>query len=430
MNNIFRELKSQPLISGVTIVGTALSIFLIMVVVMLYNVNTIPFAPESKRDRLMHGQFIHIIGTNPDDNINMSMSASLSYLKELYDDMPGIEEVSYAIMELQRTDVKSVDSRPLTINLATVDDAFFRVFNFKILSGKPFDHAVSEAGIKEAVITESVARNVLGGTDVAGREILLHGIPYKVAAVVADISTLASNAYADVFISYNAVNRANETWGLGEKTPETGPFRAFLIRSNGVSAQEIKDETARRIEIINSRKRANDELEIVYHNQPFTQEEVIIPHGSNSTPDLAGERKQRYASYIILLLIPAINLSVITQSRLRRRVSEIGVRRAFGCTRSRVIIDVLNENMLVTLIGGIIGLILSVAFAWIYCNSTMPSFGILSSGSNVTAGMLINWSTLGIAVLACFFLNLLSAGVPAWRASRISPVEALGGLTR
>ena len=182
------------------------------------------------------------------------------------------------------------------------------------------------------------------------------------AAVVADISTLASNAYADVFISYNAVNRANETWGLGEKTPETGPFRAFLIRSNGVSAQEIKDETARRIEIINSRKRANDELEIVYHNQPFTQEEVIIPHGSNSTPDLAGERKQRYASYIILLLIPAINLSVITQSRLRRRVSEIGVRRAFGCTRSRVIIDVLNENMLVTLIGGIIGLILSVAF--------------------------------------------------------------------
>ncbi|MDE7452309.1 MAG: ABC transporter permease, partial [Paramuribaculum sp.] len=294
----------------------------------------------------------------------------------------------------------------------------------------PFDHAVSEAGIKEAVITESVARKILGGTDVAGREIQLHGIPYKVSAVVADISTLASNAYADVFISYNAVNRADETWGMGDKTPEAGPFRAYLIRSNGVSAQEIKDETARRIELINGRKRANDGMEIVYHNQPFTQEEVIIPHGSNGTPDLVGERKQRYASYIILLLIPAINLSVITQSRLRRRVSEIGVRRAFGCTRSRVILDILNENLLVTLIGGIIGLILSVVFAWIYCESSMPSFGLLSSGSNVTAGMLINWSTLGIAVLACFVLNLLSAGVPAWRASRISPVEALGGLTR
>ncbi|MDE6651961.1 MAG: ABC transporter permease [Paramuribaculum sp.] len=430
MKKLFRELKSQPLISGVTIVGTALSIFLIMVVVMLYNVNVIPFAPESKRDRLMHGEFIHIVGVNPDDNINMSMSASLSYLKELYEDMPGIEEVSYAIRELERTDVKSVDSRPLTINLATVDDAFFRVFNFKILSGKPFDHAVSEAGIKEAVITESVARTILGGTDVAGREILIHGIPYKVAAVVADISTLASNAYSDVFISYNAVNRADETWGMGEKTPEAGPFRAYLIRSKGVSAQEIKDETAHRIELINGRKRANDAMEIVYHNQPFTQEEVIIPHGSNSTPDLTGERKQRYASYIILLLIPAINLSVITQSRLRRRVSEIGVRRAFGCTRSRVLLDILNENLFVTLIGGIIGLILSVVFAWIYCESSMPSFGLLSSGSNVTAGMLINWSTLGIAVLVCFVLNLLSAGVPAWRASRISPVEALGGLTR
>lgn len=430
MNKLFRELKSQPLISGVTVIGTALSIFLIMVVVMLYNVNVIPFAPESKRDRLMHGQYIHLTGTNPEDNINMSMSASLSYLKELYDDMPGIEEVSYAINEEQRTDVKAAGSRPLAVNVKMVDDAFFRIFNFKILSGKPFDHAVSEAGIKETVITESVVRKLFEATDVAGREILIHGIPYKVAAVIADISTLASNAYADVFISYNATGRADETWGLGDKTPETGPFRAFLIRSKDVTAQEIKDETARRIELINGRKCANDAMEIVYHNQPFTQEEMIIPHGSNSTPDLAGERKQRYASYIILLLIPAINLSVITQSRLRRRVSEIGVRRAFGCTRSKVILDILGENMLVTLFGGIIGLIFSLVFAWIYCNSSMPSYSVLSTGGNVTAGMLINWGTLVFALLACFILNLLSAGVPAWRASRISPVEALGGLTR
>lgn len=430
MKKLFSELKTQPLISGVTIVGTALSIFLIMVVVMLYNVNVIPFAPESKRDRLMHGESIHIIGVNPEDNINMSMSASLSYLKELYDDMPGLDEVSYVINQKDRTDVKATGSRPLTVNLATVDDAFFRVFDFRILSGKPFDHAVSEAGIKEAVISESVARKILGGTDVAGREILIHGIPYKVAAVIADVSTLASSAYADVYVSYNAVNRANETWGMGDKTPESGPFKAYVIRSKDVSAQDIKDETARGIEIINGRKRANDGMEIVYHNQPFTQEESIAPHGSNSTPDLTGERRQRYASYIILLLIPAINLSVITQSRLRRRVSEIGVRRAFGCTRSRVITDILKENMFVTLIGGVIGLLFSIIFAWIYCNSTIPSFGILSTGANVTAGMLINWSTLGMAVLACFVLNLLSAGVPAWRASRISPVEAIGGLTR
>lgn len=422
-------MRSQPLISSVTIIGTALSIFLIMVVVMLHSINVTPFAPESNRDRLLHGQYVHMVGVGDQDGNECSMSASLAYLKELYGDMPGIDEVSYVAAEMKRTDVKGAGGRPYAVDVALVDDAFFRIFDFNVLSGKPFDHAASEAGLKEAVITESVARSVFETTDAAGREILVGGIPYNVAAVVADVSTLATNAYSQVYVPYNVTNMATWTYG-NEHTPEGGPFSSYLLRSKDVTVQQVKDETARRIEALSSRKRVNDSYEIIYHGQPYTQEEYIIPHGSNSTPDMAGERKQRYASYLILLLIPAINLSVITQSRLRRRVSEIGVRRAFGCTRSRVIADIITENFSVTLIGGVIGFIFSVVFAWIYCSASMPAFGLSSSGSNVQAGMLINWSTLGMALLFCFVLNLLSAGIPAWRASRVSPVEALGGLTR
>lgn len=429
MNKFLRDLRSQPLISSVTIIGTALSIFLIMVVVMLHSINVTPFAPESNRDRLLHGQYVHMVGVGDQEGNESSMSTSLAYLKELYGDMPGIDEVSYVAAEMKRTDVKGAGGRPYAVDLALVDDAFFRIFDFNVLSGKPFDHAASEAGLKEAVITESVARSVFGATDAAGREILIGGIPYNVAAVVADVSTLATNAYSQVYVPYNVTNMATWTYG-NEHTPEGGPFSSYLLRSKDVAVQQVKDETSRRIEALSSRKRVNDSYEIIYHGQPYTQEEYIIPHGSNSTPDMASERKQRYASYLILLLIPAINLSVITQSRLRRRVSEIGVRRAFGCTRSRVIADIITENFSVTLIGGVIGFIFSVVFAWIYCSASMPTFGLSSSGSNVQAGMLINWSTLGMALLFCFVLNLLSAGIPAWRASRVSPVEALGGLTR
>lgn len=429
MNKFLRDLRSQPLISSVTIIGTALSIFLIMVVVMLHSINVTPFAPESNRDRLLHGQYVHMVGVGDQEGNESSMSTSLAYLKELYGDMPGIDEVSYVAAEMKRTDVKGAGGRPYAVDLAQVDDAFFRIFDFNVLSGKPFDHAASEAGLKEAVITESVARSVFGATDAAGREILIGGIPYNVAAVVADVSTLATNAYSQVYVPYNVTNMATWTYG-NEHTPEGGPFSSYLLRSKDVAVQQVKDETSRRIEALSSRKRVNDSYEIIYHGQPYTQEEYIIPHGSNSTPDMASERKQRYASYLILLLIPAINLSVITQSRLRRRMSEIGVRRAFGCTRSRVIADIITENFSVTLIGGVIGFIFSVVFAWIYCSASMPTFGLSSSGSNVQAGMLINWSTLGMALLFCFVLNLLSAGIPAWRASRVSPVEALGGLTR
>ena len=52
---------------------------------------------------------------------------------------------------------------------------------------------------------------------------------------------------------------------------------------------------------------------------------------------LKAARRERVIIFIILLLVPAINLSSMTQSRLRQRVAEIGVRRAFGSTRIEMV---------------------------------------------------------------------------------------------
>lgn len=58
MKQIFQQawaqLKQQPVISVVTVTGTALALFLIMLVVMMQQVKTAPFAPESYRDRFLH----------------------------------------------------------------------------------------------------------------------------------------------------------------------------------------------------------------------------------------------------------------------------------------------------------------------------------------------------------------------------------------
>ncbi len=57
----------------------------------------------------------------------------------------------------------------------------------------------------------------------------------------------------------------------------------------------------------------------------------------------------------------------MTQSRLRGRVAEIGVKRAFGCTRSRLLWQLLMENLAVTLLAGGLGLLLSVGVAYACC---------------------------------------------------------------
>ncbi len=63
---ILYDLRHQPVISGVTLIGTALTIFLIMVVVMIQQIPVLPFAPESNRPRLLIGCYIHLENLNED----------------------------------------------------------------------------------------------------------------------------------------------------------------------------------------------------------------------------------------------------------------------------------------------------------------------------------------------------------------------------
>ena len=58
------QLRQHPIISAVSIIGTALAIFLIMLVVMMQQVKTAPFAPESNRDRFLHVHYMSISNKN------------------------------------------------------------------------------------------------------------------------------------------------------------------------------------------------------------------------------------------------------------------------------------------------------------------------------------------------------------------------------
>ena len=51
---------------------------------------------------------------------------------------------------------------------------------------------------------------------------------------------------------------------------------------------------------------------------------------------------------LIILLVPAINLSGLTNTRMRRRLEELGIRKAFGATRNELVWQVLNENLVLT----------------------------------------------------------------------------------
>ena len=137
-------------------------------------------------------------------------------------------------------------------------------------------------------------------------------------------------------------------------------------------------------------------------------------------------RRQRMIIFIILLIVPAINLSSMTQSRLRQRVAEIGVRRAFGSTKMELMGQIISENLVVTLLAGALGLLLSVAFAYLG-NSLLfaQEFSQTLSPPAVDAGILLHASTFGCHCCNehCLFLScLICLDFPCGRNVRISCV--------
>ena len=71
---IVRDMRQQPLVSTVTFIATVLSIFLFMAVVITTRVKVVPFAPESCRDRLLMGRYIHIKAIEGDMESSGGMS--------------------------------------------------------------------------------------------------------------------------------------------------------------------------------------------------------------------------------------------------------------------------------------------------------------------------------------------------------------------
>ena len=117
----------------------------------------------------------------------------------------------------------------------------------------------------------------------------------------------------------------------------------------------------------------------------------------------------------------------MTLSRMRKRMTEIGVRKAFGATANELFRQVFWENLILTLLAGILGLILSYSAtfllnSFLFDNSENAG---LAGETSLSTDMLFSPLTFLVAFCFCLLLNLLSAGIPAWRVSRMNIVDAI-----
>src|SRR6201986_3751418 len=117
----------------------------------------------------------------------------------------------------------------------------------------------------------------------------------------------------------------------------------------------------------------------------------------------------------LFMLLPTLNLVNINITRIMERSSEIGVRKAFGASSRTLVYQFIVENMILTLLGGAIGLVLSAIII-----QFINSFHLIAN-----LELTINFTVLFYSLLVCLFFGLFSGVYPAWRMSKLNVVAAL-----
>ncbi len=248
---------------------------------------------------------------------------------------------------------------------------------------------------------------------------LLNREVVRIIGVVKDISVTAKDAYAQVWSMYhsNELNvtgwwsyNGNRTIAVLARTPDDFPA--------------IKQGVEKRVKDVNA---GLEQRQIDIMEQP----DNIVAHvnhvWSNIGPNLPMLYLQYGIALFIILLVPSLNLCGLSNSRMQQRVSELGVRKAFGATDGTLVRQILNENLVLTLIGGVVGLIFSylAVYAmrtWLFTNS--DNIGTAGDFS-LSMGALFSPAVFVLAFVFCLLINLLSAGLPAWLATRRTIVDSL-----
>lgn len=200
-------MKQNRFFSFVYILGTALAISMVMMMAIVYYIRTADIAPEVNRGRLC--LLDAATSVSKDGQSNWTGNLSFKTIREVYYPLRTPELVSayirpgiftYNVGEMQLRIPGGKDK--FEINLSATDAAYWQMFRFTFIDGKPYTPVDFESGLRRIVLSETMARQLFGKPDVAGQGVLLNDVEYIVAGVVRDISAVNTITCADAWIPF------------------------------------------------------------------------------------------------------------------------------------------------------------------------------------------------------------------------------------
>lgn len=402
----YKVYTRRKLFTAINLLCITLTLMVLLVVTALLQNTFFPSGVEGKSDRFLQIGVMSAIGKGG----NSTRISPLGYkvIDKYLKPMKSVQLVA-AVTGPQTVSVYQ-DDRVTELLLRRADAAYWDILDFNVIAGRVPAAADVDQGRFVAVLNASSAARLFPGASAIGQSLNIGGQQFQVIGVVEDVLQL--NSFADVWVPVTT-DPSSEY-----RTQMWGSFNALLLAKDSVDLPAIQAEVAQ----IASQIQFDDPLE---WDQAFIWADSKLDYfarglvGNQQTPDSGAGTLLAIIGVLMLLfmLLPALNLVNLNTGRIMERSSEIGVRKAFGASSRTLVIQFVIENVLLCLVGGALGLAFAAgSLYWLEHSGLIPYLKVD-----------INFAVFFYGFIITLVFGLLSGVIPAWKMSRLHPVQALKG---
>jgi putative ABC transport system permease protein len=413
---IFLKVASQnKLFTFLSLFGISLTIMFVMIFSMTISKITSGSGPEKDLNKIIFCQRVKTRDTHNGKVVGgYSISSCGRSLCE--DHLKNVKSADIISMYLSGS-WEFIHNGKYQLRLQNYTDAeYWNIFHYKFLQGRPYTKDEVTKGANLAVITRTLKELLFGSDEnVLGKTIHYTSMNLTVIGVVEDPPSTDQNALGDLYFPYTLLKN-NDAHGdyLGMFSIA---FKAVSPKQFGTIRNEVQEMIAR--------LDAADTSHTVFLSGPYTQlEKMMVGYGDPEEYSRSTSLFKYLMYSLAFILLPAINLMALNFARIHERGEEIAVRKSFGAAGRVLRGQFLFENILMTLTGGVIGIILSYITVALLGNTLTLRLSFVSS---VPLTFSFNYLVFVAALISCLIFGLLSGYLPAVRLSRMRPAVYLKG---
>lgn len=298
-----------------------------------------------------------------------------------------------------RETVKSGDKRSEDVPVRGVTLSMFDIEALTIESGRVWTEAEGNSGANVCVVGQDVVKNVFDSApseQIVGKTLRVGGIELRVVGVIVSLGSVFGFS-RDNFV-YMPYDTAQKLFGSRDSLVVN-----IQVRDSG-ELETAKDQVRTIMRNRRGKTFGEDDDGFALETQ-----DVFIGLYKDATSNIFLVSIGVAAISLVVGGIVVMNIMLVS---VTERTKEIGIRKALGARRRDILQQFLVEAVTITAIGGALGVLTGFALAFLI--SLAIGFPMLAS-----------WESAALGVGVSSAVGIISGLYPAWRASKLDPIEAL-----